>query len=87
MIKPSPPEAAEIGRQIRLLITASGQRMKDVAKSVDMDPGQLSRITQGTAGDLKITTVARVANALGMELRLVPRRAQGEVSSGADRAA
>ena len=88
-MSPSPPspEAAEIGRQLRILITNSGRRMKDIAAAVDMQPAQLSRIARGTGGDLKITTVARVAAELGMELRLVSINGQEEVSGGDHRAA
>ena len=82
--RPSPEAAAELGRQLRGHITGSGRRLKDVAAAADMDPTTLTRITLGDAGDVQVSTLARIAGALGMELRLVPRR---EVGSGDDRAA
>jgi len=69
---PSPEPAAEIGRQLRQAITMSGRQMHDVAAGAAMDPGQLSRLTRGAAGDARISTVARIAAELGMELRIVP---------------
>ncbi|HSH23378.1 MAG TPA: helix-turn-helix domain-containing protein [Acidimicrobiales bacterium] len=81
---PDPEATAELGRQLRLHVTASGRRMKDVAAAAGMDPAQLARITLGEAGDVRVGSLARIAGALGMELRLVPREGVG--SSG-DRAA
>ena len=85
-MSPSPPspEAAEIGRQLRLLITASGRPMRDIAEAVAMHPSQLSRIARGTAGDLRVTTVSKIAAALGSELRIVPLgKGAGDDSSAA----
>ena len=83
-MKPAAPEAAEIGRQLRRLITVSDRPMRDIAKAAAMDPAQLCRITQGTGGNVQISTVAKVAAALDMELRIVPR---GEVSDSDNHAA
>ena len=82
--RPSPEAAAKLGRQLRGHINGSGLRLKDVAAAADMDPATLTRITLGDAGDVRISTLARIAGALELELRLVPR---GEVASGDDRAA
>ena len=46
--------------------------MRDIAGAAAMDPAQLNRITQGQAGDVQVSTVARIAAALEMELRIVP---------------
>jgi len=61
--------------------------MRNIAEAVAMHPSQLCRITQGAAGAMRVTTVARVAAELGMELRLVPIEGQGKGAAGDPRAA
>ena len=82
---PPSPEAAELGRQIRMHRTARGRRQRAVAAEAGMDPGVLSRVETGEAGDVSVSTLARVARVLGLELKLATR--EEVASDGTDRAA
>ncbi len=76
-----PPEAAtELGRQLRNHRMQAGRRMIDVATTAGMDEAQLSKLECGEAGDSRISTFARVAHALGLEVGVIQR---GEVPNEA----
>ncbi len=76
-----PPEAAaEVGRQLRSHRLKAGRKLGDVATAAGMDEAQLSKLERGEAGDSRISTFARVAHALGLELGVIQR---GEVSNEA----
>jgi len=52
--------------------TASNRKQHEVAEAAGLKAVALNRLELGTAGDVRISTVARVAAELGLELQLMP---------------
>ncbi len=75
---PPPDAATELGRQLRSHRIQAGRRLGEVATAAGMDEAQLSKLETGKAGDSQISTFARVAHALGLEIGV---RQRGEVLS------
>lgn len=66
---PSPSDALELGRRLKLRRTALGLPLGVVAGRAGMASSQLSRLESGRV-DPKLSTVQRVAHALDSELDL-----------------
>ncbi len=70
---PSLEAATELGRQLRSHRMQAGRRLGEVATAAGMDEAQLSKVETGKAGDSQISTFARVAQALGLEIGVMQR--------------
>lgn len=63
----------DIAEQLRDALSQSGRTAYAVGKSAGVDAGQISRFISGER-DLTLTTAAKLAAVLGLELRPVAQR-------------
>ena len=61
-----------ISETLRAIREAKGIRQSELARTIGMDPGHLSRIESGQSNP-NIATLTEIARALDLEIMLVPR--------------
>jgi transcriptional regulator with XRE-family HTH domain len=59
-----------IGHRIRMLRVEQGRSVKDIARSANLDPTQLSKIERGHS-DPRVSTVKRIARALDVAVGIL----------------
>jgi len=74
MVKRKPGKwGAEVTKALQQGIRDSELSQSEIARRAGIDIGQVSRFVHGLRG-LTLATAARVADVLGLELRLSPKR-------------
>jgi transcriptional regulator with XRE-family HTH domain len=68
---------AKVLDQIRKAIRASGKTRYAIFKATGIDQGQLSKLMKGEAG-LSLENLEKLADFLGLEIILRPRRKKGK---------
>lgn len=66
----------KISEKIRQSLLDSGQSLRSIGQAADVDASQLSRFARGER-TLSQAAIDAVAEALGLELRPVPKRRRG----------
>tara|TARA_R110002049_G_scaffold259498_1_gene435340 strand:- start:6989 stop:7333 length:345 start_codon:yes stop_codon:yes gene_type:complete len=61
-----------VSEALRAIRKAKGIRQSELARTIGMDPGHLSRIESGQSNP-NIATLTEIARALDLEIMLVPR--------------
>lgn len=65
--------AAEVTKALQQAIRDSDMSLNEIARRAGIDPGQVCRFVNGQRG-MTLATAARVADVLGLELRLTRKR-------------
>lgn len=73
-------EAQDIAERLKEARQAKGLSQRALSKLVGVPQAQLSRIEAGSV-DLRLSSLIAIANALDMEISLVPRKAMPAVQS------
>jgi predicted XRE-type DNA-binding protein len=67
--------AVALTREARRVIQAEGVSQRALADRIGMDPGDLSRLMNGSVGDFSQERLERSLNRLGCDVRITVRRA------------
>ena len=59
---------AAVGIVLREAVKQSGMRQTDLAKLLEVSPSAVNQLLSGQSGNPKVRTLARLANALDMDL-------------------
>jgi predicted XRE-type DNA-binding protein len=70
--------AVALTREARRIIKAEGVSQKALAVRIGIDPGDLSRVMNGSVGEFSQERLERLLNRLGCEVEITVRRADDD---------